>query len=206
MDFKLPLTEIKTPEDVQKLVSALSELAESLDVLYTETAPNGTISDRIGRIAIYKNGSTYQQWQNVDGGTTWQQIGATPDLSGYGDMFYANTRIATGSFTKNLTEASGTQQVTVGFQPKAVIFFGSIDNAAKGLSIGIDNTNNTVKAQVGGSVWGQYTSNISIYVAGAVDGDQFAKITATDSTSFTLSWTKEGSPTGTAVIHWMAFR
>ena len=74
MDFRPGISDLKTPEDIIKLVSALSEMADSLDVLYTTTAPNGSISARIGRIAIYNNGGTYEQWQNVDGATTWQRM------------------------------------------------------------------------------------------------------------------------------------
>ncbi len=74
MDLRINLNNLDTPEDIQKLTSIIAELADSLDVLYTADAPNGLISARQGRIALYKNGLTYEQWQNVDGGNTWTRI------------------------------------------------------------------------------------------------------------------------------------
>lgn len=81
MDYKLSLTEIKTPKDVAKLTEAISELADSLDVLYTETAPNSNISGRVGQIAIYNNSSVFTVWICTDGDTTWQQIDVTATVS-----------------------------------------------------------------------------------------------------------------------------
>jgi hypothetical protein len=74
MDLRLNLKDLTDPKDVAKLCSAIFEIADSLDVLYSETAPNGSISARKGRICLYKNGASYEQWQNVDGGTTWQKV------------------------------------------------------------------------------------------------------------------------------------
>jgi hypothetical protein len=82
MDYRLPLTEIKTPEDVQKLVSSISEAFNQLDVLTTTTAPNGNISGREGQLALYNNSGSYELWICVDGGTTWQQIGAESFVQG----------------------------------------------------------------------------------------------------------------------------
>lgn len=71
MDYRLSVEDLSDPRDLQKLKNAISELAHDLDVLYTETAPNGNISARIGRLAIYNNSGTMETWQNTDGGTTW---------------------------------------------------------------------------------------------------------------------------------------
>lgn len=63
------------------LKSYLLKLAEDADVIYTETAPNGSISARRGKLAIYKNGSAYEQWINIDGSTTWQRMVDTSQLT-----------------------------------------------------------------------------------------------------------------------------
>lgn len=74
MDFKIPVSSLQTPEDIAALAMSLSEMSEALDILYTTTAPNGNVSARIGKIAMYYTGSAYQTWQNTDGGTTWIRI------------------------------------------------------------------------------------------------------------------------------------
>jgi len=79
MDLRVNVKSLQSPTDVEKLVSAISEIADELDVLYTETAPNGAISARTGRIALYNNGGTYETWQNIDGGTTWQRTNVVID-------------------------------------------------------------------------------------------------------------------------------
>ena len=74
MNLRLNLKDLSNPKEVTQLISAISEIADSLDVLYTEVAPNGVIASRIGRIALYNNGGTKETWQNTDGGTTWRRF------------------------------------------------------------------------------------------------------------------------------------
>jgi hypothetical protein len=74
VDIRLNLGNLKTPADILRLTSIISEMADQLDVLYTTSSPNGSISARQGRIALYKNGSSYELWSNTDGGTTWQRM------------------------------------------------------------------------------------------------------------------------------------
>jgi hypothetical protein len=76
MDLKLNLQELKTPQDILRLTSVISILADELDTIISTTAPNGSISAREGRKCLYKNGSTYEVWENVDGGTVWQRTDA----------------------------------------------------------------------------------------------------------------------------------
>lgn len=93
MDLRLNLKDLSNPKDIAQLVSAISELADSLDVLYTDTSPDGNISARQGRIAQYDTGSAYETWQNVDGGTTWQRIDGISGLQNesWGDYFSSST-------------------------------------------------------------------------------------------------------------------
>lgn len=237
MDLRLNLQELKTPEDIQKLVSAISEIADGLDILYTETAPNGNISARIGRIAIYKNGSTYEQWQCV-GGTVWQRIDAGVsipltylDTDGTlaansdtkiatqratktyadtkGDMFYANARFKVSSFTRDIS-LTGTQAITgLGFSPKAVIFFATVESAVGRASWGMDDDAvGTCIVDYGAVTTDTYvvagSSSISMTIASGVEA--YGSISSLDADGFTLTWTKAGSPTGTAVIKYIAFR
>lgn len=89
------LNDLSKAENIQQLASILAELAEQLDVLYSETAPNGNISARQGRICIYKNGSTYETWQNTTGSTVWQRI----DYGAYTEPFKTGDWIVSGVTT-----------------------------------------------------------------------------------------------------------
>ena len=80
MDYKLNIENLNNPADLQKLKSAISELAFDLDAIYTTTAPNLNISARQGVRAIYLNGATYEYWVNVDGGTVWQRQAGQSDV------------------------------------------------------------------------------------------------------------------------------
>src|SRR3990167_10698259 len=74
MDLFPSFMDLSKPNDLLKVKQIITELAADLDVLYTTTAPNGNISARQGRIALYNNAGTYTKWVNVDGLLTWQQI------------------------------------------------------------------------------------------------------------------------------------
>lgn len=74
MDLSLTVTDLSQPADLSQLKRAISTLADETDQLYTTTAPNGNISARIGRIAVYDNSGTITYWANTDGAKTWIQI------------------------------------------------------------------------------------------------------------------------------------
>lgn len=73
MDLRPNFTDLTQPNDILELKRIIQELADELDIIYTTTAPDGNISARQGRRALYKNGSVYERWINVDGLTTWQR-------------------------------------------------------------------------------------------------------------------------------------
>ena len=83
MDYRLNLKDLTQPQDIARLVTAISEIADECDVLYTSTDPNGNISGRQGRIALYKNGANYEIKVNTDGATAWQRI----DYAAYTEPF-----------------------------------------------------------------------------------------------------------------------
>ena len=150
MDFRPGISDLKTPEDIIKLVSALSEMADSLDVLYTETAPNGAISSRIGRIAIYKNGSNYEQWQNTDGATTWQRI----DIGGTfktGDWIISTVTTARTGWT-NVSATYSNKFMRINATPLTT---GGADTHTHGAG------SYTVPAHDHGAATGSYTLTVS---------------------------------------------
>lgn len=203
MQYRLPLTEVKTPEDVAKLVAAFSEISEQLDVLYTTTAPNGNISARQGRIAVYNNSGVYTTWINTDGATTWQQIDSA-------DMVYDNTRFVIQQFTQ---AASGTVQRTgVGFAPKGLIVHAFVDSgmeesiAYRGTagSQGIYYTasNASDDATTVKKCYNMSTSNV-IYLDDGTNTIQ-ATLTSLDDDGCTLEFTLvKGAQTATALIFFL---
>ena len=112
-----------------------------------------------------------------------------------------------GNFTKDMTEATGTVAYTgVGFKPSAILFFacGPTDNA---ISIGADDGTNKGMVSAYGTLNFTVVTTDSIYLLNAAGTTlQNARISSFDSDGFTLSWTKVGSPTGTATIIYLAIR
>lgn len=74
MEFRLAIEDLQNPRDIVALKNAISMIADECDVLYTEQAPDGVISARVGRRAIYKNGTSYEVWINTDGAKAWKQM------------------------------------------------------------------------------------------------------------------------------------
>ena len=97
MEFRLLIQKLDTPADVAKLVSAISDLVSALEVIYTETAPDGNLSGRIGQIAIYNDSGTKTCWQNTDGSTAWQQIDGESFKSG--DLIFSSVTTARSGWT-----------------------------------------------------------------------------------------------------------
>lgn len=114
-----------------------------------------------------------------------------------------------GSFTRDVSTASGTQAITgVGFKPKAIMVVSAISGGASRGSIGyadgsaagcLYNAHNTSANQ-----WGPATNMIFLDSGGGANykGD----ISSFDADGFTINWTKTGSPVGTAVCYFLALR
>lgn len=45
-----------------------------LEVVYTETDPNGSLKAKRGKMAVYWTGAAYVVKMNVDGGNTWATL------------------------------------------------------------------------------------------------------------------------------------
>lgn len=111
----------------------------------------------------------------------------------------------TSSFTYNLATASGTQVITgVGFTPKLINFFSSATPAA---SWGVDDgiTPRVMLVNDNGSA-GAYASSASASIALFASSGNFVigRVTAFGTNGFTITFTKTGSPTGTATINYSA--
>lgn len=74
MDYRLEVTDLSKPDGLLRLKTAISEIADECDVMYSETAPNGNVSARQGRLCLYNDSGTYSLWQNTTGLTTWVQL------------------------------------------------------------------------------------------------------------------------------------
>ena len=131
----------------------------------------------------------------VYNGTAFQLLGGT-------------LRAHIGTFTRDLTTASGTQNVTgIGFTPTQVFMMGAI-NGSTVVSFGLDD------GTTHGSVFNDYQdiansggllTTFSVIAVTAVGNTfQQAKITALASDQFTLTWTKTGSPPGTITMFYLA--
>jgi hypothetical protein len=115
----------------------------------------------------------------------------------------AGVSVFTGSFTRDLTTASGSQAITgVGFVPKAVLFTMSVGGGAR-FSDGFDTQTARGSTYTNGSA--TFNADARSIVALTSGSDfQYAQIATMDSDGFTLTWTKTGSPTGSATIKYLA--
>ena len=115
-----------------------------------------------------------------------------------------------GNFTRDIS-LTGTQAITgVGFPSKAIIFFASIAGT-KAMSI---NFVNTAGAGLGRGIvdYGAQTADtyfpfsyaIGKLYAGAGSDGAYADLNSVDSDGFTLNWGKDGLPTGTVTIQYLA--
>lgn len=152
---------------------------------------------------------------NVNGQTEdTSPDGAADFLLSYDTSASANKKIklhrATAfkavSFTRDVS-LTGTQAITgVGFTPKAIIFF-AVENTS---------TKFSVAAASGASeayVLGAYSAGTFTYSNGVVFTitslsvtQALASLTSFDTDGFTLTWTKNGSPTGTVDVRALCFR
>jgi len=74
MNYRLNITSLEKPEDVKKLMDAISEISEKVDISVVTTAPNGTTEARKGKIVLYDNSGVFQTWINTDGVKAWTQL------------------------------------------------------------------------------------------------------------------------------------
>lgn len=111
-----------------------------------------------------------------------------------------------GTFSRDTTVASGTQDITgLGITPTECTFF-MLNDGQDEASWGFDNgtadvvlfDNNGVTA----TTWGTAGGAISIYDSEGSSVTYTGEISTLASGSFTITWTRTGSPTGTLDVHY----
>jgi hypothetical protein len=115
----------------------------------------------------------------------------------------------TKQITRDLTAITGTVAYTgVGFQPTACVGAGSTNaSLAYTTFLGLADSAGAGLAFAGTPTVNETTSHFLFFADVAVaTNNQTADIASYDSDGFTLSWTKTGSPTGTATVQIMCFR
>jgi len=122
-----------------------------------------------------------------------------------------NDGVYVGAFSRDLSAASGDAAYTsFGFKPAAVIVFGTVNSAANIFTIGIGKgtTENSVSLlPLTAPAW-TGAPNIFVYISRDAAGSDYqtAIIKSMDADGMTLTWTKAGTPTGTGLFYFMAFR
>lgn len=114
-----------------------------------------------------------------------------------------------GSFTRDVSVPTGTQSITsVGFKPKALIIIGAIPSTVSA-SWGMADVNSSfVVFSNNGGTAGQFTAASSLLATIYTTAGNFYQgaLSSFDADGFTISWTKTGTPTGTATFGYVAFR
>ena len=120
---------------------------------------------------------------------------------------YADTRFASGIFTRDVSLASGTQVVTVSdFNPKALYFSFSVDGTGQ-IGEGYDDgTTRFITVNRNAATTNVYTSTTYSMVVWVNGTDYYLATVAVGTNNFTVTWTKAGSPTGTLTVNYIAYR
>ena len=117
------------------------------------------------------------------------------------------TKVKVGSFTRDLTTASGAQAITgVGFTPKAVIIIGAIDGA-NSMNVGfMDGLTGAGFATDDIDTSHKYNTETAIVIQMRPGSSNYqtAVFTSYGTDGFTVTWTKTNSPTGTATLLYLA--
>jgi hypothetical protein len=137
------------------------------------------------------------------------KAGAGVSIDGNGALTAPVMKI--GSFTRDISTASGTQAITgVGFTPRAVIFLSGV-NFGQQMSIGLDMgmaAGAYVIGSMNAAAAGHWlaTPAASIYFIAGESDNCNGRVQSFDSDGFTVIWTKNGSPTGTGQVYYLAIK
>lgn len=130
-------------------------------------------------------------------------------------LSFGTLSVKVGSFTRDMTTATGTQAVTgVGFQPRTVLFLANVSNTGQA-SIGFGALPNTatnpfqsfsLNSRTATSA-GTFSMNSGTVFAYQSVSDYYnGNLASFDSDGFTMSWVKTGSTTGTLEVNYIAFQ
>jgi len=126
------------------------------------------------------------------------------DAAGTGTEWASGMKI--GTFSRDTTDATGTQAISgVGFKPSHIIFISAVEAGAE-VSMGFDDgTTHLSMVYRYNSTWATQ-SFISIFNWQAAAIYYRGTVSVLGADGFTISWTKTGLPTGTLDVYYMAFR
>lgn len=111
------------------------------------------------------------------------------------------------SFTRDTALASGSVSYTgIGFRPQTIIFLAN-QTTTDEMSIGFDNSTSRLSlGQTSAGVWEVFATFSIVLIETNGVASYKGLITSMDDDGFTISWTREGTPSGTGVVLLMAFR
>jgi hypothetical protein len=111
-----------------------------------------------------------------------------------------------GTETRDMTAGSGDVAYTgYGFQPTSLIIAAGGGDQG-GTSIGLGDVNLAEGCFFITGAGGVNVTNKMVYMLSGGSADQTAVLKTLDADGFTLTWTKVGSPTGTATLYVLALR
>lgn len=196
--------------DFAKLIAVTNASAQTLTLPGTPPAAGWYISVEnigTGTWTISRNGL------NIDGGTTNPTISTNQGcvIFSDGSNYFTNrgigggAKVKTGSFTRDMTLASGSQSITgVGFKPQVVIFVGGVASTSQS-TIGFDDASTHASNYydlVNAAETADFTDSINVDTSAA--NYYSGHLSSLDSDGFTISWTKVNSPTGTMTVKYLA--
>lgn len=113
-----------------------------------------------------------------------------------------------GTFTRDISLTTNLAITGVGFVPKALVVIGVISNNPNwSVGLGTVATNGCIYSNANGSTATQMGTNGFLFtVQTAVSDAMEASINSFDTDGFTLSFQKQGSPTGTITLYYLAMR
>lgn len=131
------------------------------------------------------------------------QLGDSAGMTGFGTpIAYGLLKSKMVTFNRDCATASGDVAITgVGFTPSAIIFIGAITNSTV-WSNGFTDENGaeySIQGIFNGNV--QVSSVFCIRIYPAASAYQEAVLKTFDADGFTLTWTKNNSPTGIGTIY-----
>ena len=98
----------------------------------------------------------------------------------------------TGSFTRDISTASGTQAVTgTGFQATVLIFFFAVSGSVDGGWGFSDAAGNNGLSRITSDTF-DWNSGVAIYLNTSVGATYSGVVSSFDSNGFTITWTKGG--------------
>jgi hypothetical protein len=112
------------------------------------------------------------------------------------------------AFTRDTATASGSQAVTgVGFRPSVIIGFGGVHNSSE-VSYGMYGSGNhgVVSDAYALTAGNSQVTNFLFYFIESGANTSTASVASLDADGFTLTWTKNGTPTGTATLFALCIR